>query len=275
MDAELSALLAEGRAAYDRGDMARAEHCFTEALEGGAAEFADVHHALGVVYHSWGLYAKARARLEEALRLNPKYAEASLNLAITYNDMGRYAEAQELLSASKVGAPSDLDDLARSKIANLHAELGDAYRSAGLAGEAAVEYRRALGLCPTYVDIRARLARAAGAAGGVGQLHAGVLWRRRRLGVPWGRRRLGVGVRRSTSAPGGGGLTARGCRRVVAHGGVLAAHGRPAGVRHGVVATPAPAGVRLAAHHAQRRAHHPAKPSHSLPPRGGGRVAEA
>jgi len=160
VDAELSALLAEGRAAYDRGDMARAEHCFTEALEGGAAEFADVHHALGVVYHSWGLYAKARARLEEALRLNPKYAEASLNLAITYNDMGRYAEAQELLSASKVGAPSDLDDLARSKIANLHAELGDAYRSAGLAGEAAVEYRRALGLCPTYVDIRARLARA-------------------------------------------------------------------------------------------------------------------
>lgn len=160
MERELGAILGEGWTAYERGDLARAEHCFTKALGAGAADFADVHHALGVIYHSWGLYAKARGAFEEALRLNPTYAEAALNLSITYNDMGRYAEAQELLTKSTQATTEQLDELAKGKIANLHAELGNAYRSAGLCSEAAIEYRRALGLCPSYVDIRARLAKA-------------------------------------------------------------------------------------------------------------------
>jgi tetratricopeptide (TPR) repeat protein len=158
MNAELEALLARGRDAYARGDLVLSEQTLSEALDKGAKDFADVHHLLGVVYHSWGLYAKARSAFEAALQINPRYAEAALNLSITYNDLGRYAEAQEVL-AEVIGEPKGtLDALTRAKIANLHAEVGDAYRSAGLLDDAAAEYRRALALCDRFVDIRTRLA---------------------------------------------------------------------------------------------------------------------
>lgn len=166
MDVDLSQLLSGGRDAYERGDYAKAEELLGRALEHGAGAYADVHHVLGVIYHSWGMFSKARSAFEDALRINPSYTEAALNLSITYNDLGRYAEAQEVLRK----AFPDQDDgsptaLTKAKIANMHAAVGDAYRSADLPKEAAVEYRRALGLCPHFVDIRRRLSDALSDAG--------------------------------------------------------------------------------------------------------------
>lgn len=166
MDLDLSQLLSGGRDAYERGDYAKSEELLGRALDQGAGAYADVHHILGVIYHSWGMFSKARAAFEDALRINPTYTEAALNLSITYNDLGRYAEAQEVLQRAfpteDDGAPSALT---RAKIANMHAAVGDAYRSADLPKEAALEYRRALGLCPHFVDIRRRLADALADAG--------------------------------------------------------------------------------------------------------------
>jgi tetratricopeptide (TPR) repeat protein len=42
----------------------------------------------------------------------------------------------------------------------MHAELGDAYTAAGMPMEAAGEYEHALALCPDFVDIRGKLAKA-------------------------------------------------------------------------------------------------------------------
>jgi tetratricopeptide (TPR) repeat protein len=161
VDPELDGLISGGREAYAKGDLAKAEESLTKAIERGASNYADLRHILGVVYHSWGQYSKARAMFEEALKINPRYTEAALNLAITYNDLGRYAEARDVLAKAlpKDGRESG-DSLAKAKLANLHAEVGDAYRSAGMPKDAAIEYRRALGLCPRFVDIRARLAQA-------------------------------------------------------------------------------------------------------------------
>jgi tetratricopeptide (TPR) repeat protein len=153
-------MLAEGRDAYAAGDFAKAEALLLNALKDGASRYADVHHMLGVIYHSQGHFSKARAEFEEALRINPLYTEAALNLSITYNDLGRYAEAREVFGRVLPSPEDRIDPFTRGKIANLHAEVGDAYRSAGLAKEAAIEYRRALGLCPGFIDIRMRLAHA-------------------------------------------------------------------------------------------------------------------
>ncbi|MBI4815735.1 MAG: tetratricopeptide repeat protein [Deltaproteobacteria bacterium] len=159
MSNEFEAYLAKGREAYEKADYVAAERSLTEAVHRGASGYADVHHQLGVIYHSWGLLPKARAEFEEALRINPRYTEAALNLSITYNDLGRYSESRELLARfAPPGAEQPGHELTKAKIANLHAEVGDAYRSAAMPKEAVIEYRKALGLAPHFVDIRNRLA---------------------------------------------------------------------------------------------------------------------
>jgi tetratricopeptide (TPR) repeat protein len=160
MTADLDRLLSEGREAYKLGDLTRAETILVQAVKSGAERYADIHHMLGVIYHTWGQFSKARAAFEEALRINPHYTEAALNLSITYNDLGRYAEAREVYARVLPSPDERIDSFTRGKIANLHAQVGDAYRSSGLAKEAAIEYRRALGLCPGFIDIRMRLAHA-------------------------------------------------------------------------------------------------------------------
>lgn len=169
MPGELNGFLEEGRTAYRGGDLPRAEHLLTEALARGAGGYPDVHHMLGVIYHTQGLFSKARAAFEEALRINPKYTEAALSLSITYNDLGRYAEAREIFLRAQPGPDERIDAFTRGKIANLHAAVADAYRSAGLSKEAAIEYRRALGLCPGFIDIRMHLSHALADHGSVAE----------------------------------------------------------------------------------------------------------
>jgi tetratricopeptide (TPR) repeat protein len=115
---------------------------------------------LGVVYPEQGRFADAQQMFEDELALNPAYTEASLNLAVTYNDLGKYGEAKEVYGRAMAASrqqPRALDPFARGKIANMHADLGAAYAEVGFFDEAVTEYRRALELCPTFVDIRTRL----------------------------------------------------------------------------------------------------------------------
>lgn len=169
MEVELERLLSEGREAYRTGDHPRCESLLSKALHTGAGRYADVHHMLGVVYHSAGQFSKARAAFEEALKINPHYTEAALNLSITYNDLGRYAEAREVYARALPPANAAIDSFTRGKIANLHAQVGDAYRSVGLSRDAAIEYRRALGLCPAFIDIRMRLVHALAEQGAIAE----------------------------------------------------------------------------------------------------------
>lgn len=98
---------------------------------------------------------------EEALAINPNYTEAALNLAVTYNDLGRYDEAKKIYQAALAkGAesPGKLDPFVKGKIANLHAEVAQAYIDVGMIADAKHELRKAVLLCPTFADLRLRLA---------------------------------------------------------------------------------------------------------------------
>ncbi len=122
--------------------------------------YADVHDMLGVIAHSRGNFLVAERHFERALEINPSYTEAALNLAVTYNDRGKYEKAREVYGRIKVGAsgtPQGLDPFARGKIANMHADVGQAYHDAGLVREAITEYEKAIVLCPHFADLRAKL----------------------------------------------------------------------------------------------------------------------
>ena len=160
MDERTKALLAAGREHFEKHELDAAERCLREVLEREPG-FADVHNMLGIVHHDRGRLAEAQASFESALALNPNYTEAALHLAVTYNDLGRYEEAKRLYAAmSARGEHSDgqLDPFVKGKIANLHAETSRAYADAGLVTEAMHELRKAILLCPTFPDLRMRLA---------------------------------------------------------------------------------------------------------------------
>jgi tetratricopeptide (TPR) repeat protein len=94
------------------------------------------------------------------VELNPNYTEALLNLAVTYNDLGKYEAARQVYARvrgagkGKEGGP---DPFVRGKLANMHADLAQAYSDAGLRGEAIEQLRKAVDLCPTYADLQTRL----------------------------------------------------------------------------------------------------------------------
>ena len=166
LDDGLKQALTLGRAYYLRKEYARAERYLTQVVEQNQS-FADVYNMLGVIYHDHGQYQKAQRSFEAALRINPGYTDAALNLAVIYNDTGRYDAAretyQQALTRSGV-ARGEIDPFVKGKLANMYADLGDVWLSSGLYAEAAREYQRALDLCPSFIDIRARPRAARGRA---------------------------------------------------------------------------------------------------------------
>ncbi len=160
MDDDLRRLIVLGREHYRAHDYDAAEQVLTQVVAHHRG-FADIFNMLGVIWHGQGKFAEAQGAFEDALRLNPSYTEAALNLAVTYNDLGKYAEAREVYGKAiqrTRAAPRSLDPFVKGKLANMHADLGAAYAEHGLYPEAVREYHKALELCPTFGDLRTRLA---------------------------------------------------------------------------------------------------------------------
>ena len=167
MDEKLREALAVGRDLYRQKEYLRAEPFLAQVAQ-AKVPYADVYNMLGVIYHDMGQFSRAQQSFEEAIKINPAYTEASLNLAVTYNDMGRYADAKDLYlgaltSSTRPGGK--LDSFVMGKLANMYAEIASVFANGGAFEEAIGEYRRALALRPTFVDIRLKLADALRDAG--------------------------------------------------------------------------------------------------------------
>ncbi len=156
MDEHTKQLLLLGREHYQKREFDKAETALRTVLEQND-RMADVHDMLGVICHSRGNFAQAEYHFERALSINPAYTEAALNLAVTYNDRGKYEAARQVYARIKGTPTGGLDPFARGKIANMHAEVGQAYADAGLPREAIGEYEKAVRLCPQFADLRTRL----------------------------------------------------------------------------------------------------------------------
>lgn len=159
MDKETLRQLEKGREHYENREYAKAEVYLLKVAE-TEDNFADVANMLGVIYHDKGQVALAQEYFEKALRLNPRYTEAALNLAVTCNEQGRYDQAKHIynhVSQLQKGPQKEIEPFARGKLANMHADLGKVYGELQMLDDAIVQYRAALKLCPDFADIRTRL----------------------------------------------------------------------------------------------------------------------
>lgn len=160
MDPELRRQMSLARESYQRQEYSRAEPLLRSIVAQHPMS-AEMFNMLGVILHHRGSFSEAQQMLEQALHLNNSYTEAALNLAVVYNDTGRYQDAQavygQVLQQAR-SQPQQLDSYARGKLANLHAATADAYRELGLLEGAEAEYRKALTLAPQFPDLRCALA---------------------------------------------------------------------------------------------------------------------
>lgn len=160
MDERQKQAIALGREYYEKREYDKAERQLSKVIEQPGHGYADIHNMMGVIQHDRGALERARDEFREALRINPNYTEAALNLSVTYNDLGEYAEAQRVYGEvlhRKADNTDGIDPFAKGKIANLHADLAQAYLGIGLTNEAIQELRGAIRLCPHFADLRVRL----------------------------------------------------------------------------------------------------------------------
>lgn len=161
MDVSPEQPLERARERFELQDYYGAIHLLEEMIESGRA-FADAHHLLGLSYEMVDQPDRALEAFDRALELNPHYVEANLHRGIVLAHLGREGEATEAFAAAQQsggaergGVPGHL----ASKLANLHAQLGEAYVEANRLGPAIEQYQRSLELGPSYHDLRYRLGR--------------------------------------------------------------------------------------------------------------------
>jgi len=154
-------LYEKGLEAFEKKNYEEAEKYFEKLLLNGY-NFPDVLNKLAVLKSFKGDYENAVQLLKKALEINPRYSEAAINLIYVLNELGRYDEAKKIQEKLKnitlKQREKTLDPFVIGKIANLHAELGERYVEIGLYEDAINEYKKAIKLRPTFVDLRTRLA---------------------------------------------------------------------------------------------------------------------
>jgi tetratricopeptide (TPR) repeat protein len=160
MDEKLKQAVALGREHYEKREYDKAQRYLEEVIASGQ-RYADIYNMMGVIAHDSGRLEAARDAFARALDINPSYTEAALNLAVTLNDLGEYDRAQQVYRGAvhrDARGRQEVDPFAKGKIANLHAEIANAYLEVHMPNEAIVEYRSAIRLCPHFADIRVQLA---------------------------------------------------------------------------------------------------------------------
>lgn len=151
----------KGLEAFSKADYDEAQRRFERLIESGH-NFADVLNKLGFIYSMKGNFENAVTYLKKALEINPRYTEAAINLAFVLSELGRYDESLELREKIKDNVfdakDKNVDPYVLGKIANMHADIAERYVELKWYEEAIEEYKKALKLRPSFVDIRTKLA---------------------------------------------------------------------------------------------------------------------
>jgi tetratricopeptide (TPR) repeat protein len=120
---------------------------------------ANLHNLLGVTYHKQSRFADAIVQFTKALKINPYFVEAGLNLSATFCDLGRYEDAKTIFSEilAQTSENKKHPDLVLGRLANHHAACGLLYDQNNLPMDAIDEYKKALSLYERMPDIKLSL----------------------------------------------------------------------------------------------------------------------
>jgi tetratricopeptide (TPR) repeat protein len=154
-------LLTVARERFAARDYHGAALLLASAIESGQA-YADAYYLLGLCYALTDRPDEALREFDAAIARNPRYVEAHLNRSVILSDLGRPEEAgASLAHAQDLGQPdaTGLPVVVANRLANMHGELGRAYREAGLTTSAVSQFEAALELRPQFADLRLELAR--------------------------------------------------------------------------------------------------------------------
>jgi tetratricopeptide (TPR) repeat protein len=122
--------------------------------------YADLRNKLGIAYFFVGKIEQAQDEFLEALKINPDFVEARLNLSITLNELQKHDNAfsEMILARDSEKYLFGLNSGERIKITSMHEQIGDLYKLFGLNKDARREYNKALKYNPAFNDIRNKLA---------------------------------------------------------------------------------------------------------------------
>lgn len=123
---------------------------------------ANLHNLLGVTYHKQSRFPEAIEQFQLALKSNPAFIEAGLNLTITLCDLSHYEQASAAFkSISRYNDErKKIPQLLVGRLADQHAQNGHSYLAANLFEEAIEEYEKALTLYQPMLDVQLQLVRA-------------------------------------------------------------------------------------------------------------------
>ena len=108
-------------AAQKAGHLDEAERGFREVLRNGGNR-AFVHNNLGVVFQQRGDHTRALAELQEAARMDLRYAQPRILMGVSLLALGRAAEAAKHLTEAVRLAPDE--PLARLQLAKAYQQTG-------------------------------------------------------------------------------------------------------------------------------------------------------
>jgi Flp pilus assembly protein TadD len=143
----LAQALAEAGAAYQRGDLTRAERLYRGALEADP-NHAEIWYRLGRAQRAGGRLADAIVSYRQSLRLQPDHAERHAALAEALVEQGDVDGAIESFRQALRLRPEDPE---------AHVGLGGVLAKKGDRARAVASYREALRLAPEHAEAHAAL----------------------------------------------------------------------------------------------------------------------
>ncbi|MGO9245278.1 MAG: tetratricopeptide repeat protein [Verrucomicrobiia bacterium] len=146
-----------GDALYQTGKREEAIEHYQQALRINP-DYAEAHYKLGVALYQTGKREEAIEHLQQALRINPDYAEAHYNLGVALYEAGKREEGIEHFQQALRFKPD---------YAEAHNNLGVSLAQAGKIEEAVAHFQRALRINPDYAEAHYNLGNALAQVGRV------------------------------------------------------------------------------------------------------------